>query len=262
MNPDPARALDITARLAATAALVGNCEALAARRMFRYAGVFHISGVRTLHWADSRLLAVLGGREMQLLCLGVLSCLVAVILGPWDGIGYTGLVTALAVRLAMGQRRIVGSDGAEQLTTLVLVSVALAAFPPVSPTRTGLAVGFIAAQLVLCYTTSGVSKLASPVWRSGTAVGDIIGTQTYGLGVAARALGRVPFGSLGVGWAVMLFETAFVAALFGPSWLVLGALGMALLFHVCCAVVMGLNDFLWAFPATYPCVLVLSQWFR
>ncbi|MEU9785550.1 hypothetical protein AB0H92_32095 [Streptomyces phaeochromogenes] len=262
MNLDPSHALDLTARLAATAALVGNCEALAARRMFAYPGVFHISGVQSMHWTRSPLLAALGGRETQLLSLGLLGSLTAGLLGPWNPLGYLALLSALAVRLAMGQRRILGSDGAEQLTTLVLLSVALGGFPPVSPARTAFAVGFIAAQLVLCYTTSGVSKLASPAWRSGTAVGDIISTQTYGLRVAACALGRVPFGSLSLGWAVMLFEAAFVAALFGPPWLVLAALGAALLFHLGCAVVMGLNDFLWAFPASYPCVLVLGQWLR
>ncbi|WOX26481.1 hypothetical protein [Streptomyces solicathayae] len=263
MNLDPAHALDLTARLAAAAALLSNCEALAASgRMFAYPGVFHISGVQSMHWRRSPLLAVLGGRETQLLVLGLLGSLTGVLLGPWNPLGYLALLTALAVRLAMGQRRILGSDGAEQLTTLVLLSVALAGFPPFSAARTALAVGFIAAQLVLCYTTSGVSKLASPVWRGGAAVGDIIGTQTYGLHLAARALGRVPFGSPGLGWAVMLFEAAFAAALFGPPWVVLSALGAALLFHLGCAVVMGLNDFLWAFPATYPCVLVSSQWLR
>ncbi|WP_051806458.1 hypothetical protein [Streptomyces sp. NRRL F-2747] len=262
MNLDPSHALDLTARLACTAALVGNCEALAARRMFAYPGVFHISGVRSMHWMRSPLLAVVGGRETQLLVLGLFGSLTAVLLGPWDPLGYLALLTALVIRLAMGQRRILGGDGAEQLTTLVLLSVALAGFPPVSPARTALAVGFIAAQLVLCYTTSGVSKLASPTWRGGAAVGDIISTQTYGLRVAARALSRVPFGSAGLGWAVMLFEAAFAATLFGPPWLVPAALAVALLFHLGCAVVMGLNDFLWAFPATYPCAVVLSQWLR
>jgi hypothetical protein len=37
-------------------------------------------------------------------------------------------------------------------------------------------------------------------------------------------------------------------------------LAVGLSFHVGCAVSMGLNNFLLAFPATFPCVLVGSAW--
>lgn len=257
---DPAQALDLTSRLAAGAALVGNWEMFAARRTFSTAGVFHLDGVQGLHWKPSRLLRILGGREMAVLGIGAAGCLALLLAGPWGATGVVGLILALSARLAMAQRRIIGGDGAEQLTTLTLVVVLLAAAPVSSPQRIQFAVAFIGGQVILAYLTSGVSKLASPLWRNGSAMTGIIHTQTYGLRAVALALDRIPRGSLILGWAVMLFESAFVLLLFGPHWLVIAVLACAFIFHLGCAVVMGLNDFLLAFPATFPCVLMVAQW--
>lgn len=58
----------------------------------------------------------------------------------------------------------------------------------------------------------------------------------------------------------MVFECIFPFLLLGPSWLILGALALGLSFHLDCAMMMGLNNFLWMFPATYPCVLVVAGW--
>jgi hypothetical protein len=37
-------------------------------------------------------------------------------------------------------------------------------------------------------------------------------------------------------------------------------LGWGVAFHLGCAVVMGLNNFLWAFIATYPALLFAADW--
>ena len=257
---DPAQALDLTSRLAAGASLVGSWEMFAARRAFSSSGVFHLDGVQSLHWRPSRLLQILSGREMAVLGIGAAGSLALVLAGPWNAAGVAGLIIALAARLAMAQRRVIGSDGAEQLISLTLVVVLLASAPVSSPQRIQFAVAFIGGQVILAYLTSGVSKLASPLWRDGSAMTGIIHTQTYGLRVVALTLDRVPGSSLVLGWAVMLFESAFVLLLFGPQWLVIPVLACAFIFHLGCAVIMGLNDFLLAFPATFPCVLVVAQW--
>ena len=40
---------------------------------------------------------------------------------------------------------------------------------------------------------------------------------------------------------------------------VVAFLVIGLAFHLGCAVLMGLNSFLWAFPAAYPCVLASRE---
>lgn len=260
MSLDPAVALQLTTRLAALAALVGCLELGAARAALAPGGAFGLSGALSMHWRGSRFLRLVGGRELALLVVGAASAAALVGLGPFHAAGMASLVVTLLVRLAIAQRRIIGSDGAEQLVTITLIAALLGTFPQPDATRINLAVAFIGAQLVLAYFTSGVAKLASSSWRRGTALAGILGTQTYGLRSASGLLGRIPRGSLLLGWGVMLFETVFVLSLFGPDWMLLAALACALLFHLSCAVIMGLNDFLLAFPATFPCVVVLGQW--
>jgi hypothetical protein len=54
---------------------------------------------------------------------------------------------------------------------------------------------------------------------------------------------------------VILFEVSFPLVLVAPPAIAVAALGVGLTFHLSCAVLMGLNSFVWPFPATYACVL-------
>jgi hypothetical protein len=59
--------------------------------------------------------------------------------------------------------------------------------------------------------------------------------------------------------ALVLWESGFVIALIAPRpvlWMMLAA---GLVFHLSCAWVMGLNTFLWAFAAGYPCVIFANR---
>ncbi len=57
----------------------------------------------------------------------------------------------------------------------------------------------------------------------------------------------------------MAFELTFVVALVTPLPVVIVLLGAGVAFHVGCAVLTGLNSFVWAFPATYACVWWATQ---
>jgi hypothetical protein len=89
----------------------------------------------------------------------------------------------------------------------------------------------------------------------------ILSTHSHGHTWAADFLAKRPWAAKLAGWSVILFECTFPLLLLGPGWLVIVArVGFA--FHAGCAVLMGLNSFLWSFPAVYPCVLALWMVYR
>jgi hypothetical protein len=145
------------------------------------------------------------------------------------------------------------------MTSLILLAALLAVVPWPHHGATVVAVWFVAGQAVLSYTTAGVAKLWSPTWRGTEAVALILGSEAYGQAHVARLLRARPWLSAVAGWSVVAFECAFGAALFGPSWLVVAALAFGLGFHLGCAYLMGLNTFLWAFPASYPCIWYVAE---
>ena len=112
-----------------------------------------------------------------------------------------------------------------------------------------------AAAAVLSYFTAGVAKLISPIWRSGGALPAILGTYGHGVATVSRIMTSRPAVGFVLGWAVILFEVSFPLVLLAPSSVAIAVLGIGLTFHLVSAVLMGLNSFLWPFPATYACVL-------
>src|ERR1700754_4213072 len=141
------------------------------------------------------------------------------------------------------------------MSDIVLIAAALALLPVPGDTRIILAVIFIAAQAVLSYFTAGVAKLISPIWRRGEAMPAILGTYIHGLAPVSRVMASRPALGFVLGWTVILFEVSFPVVLIAPESVAVAILGVGLTFHLVSAVLMGLNSFVWPFPATYACVL-------
>jgi hypothetical protein len=181
--------------------------------------------------------------------------------GPFSPFGPLLLIAAFLATTLVRWRRHTGGDGAEQMALIVLAAVGLAIFPWPSSGRMAAATTFIAAQLILSYVTGGVAKLVSSTWRDGSALPAILSTYSHGDPVAAQLLHKdIRLAQLAC-WTIISFECLFPFLVFGPSWLAALALVCGLGFHVACAVLMGLNSFLWTFPATYPCVLAaVAYW--
>jgi hypothetical protein len=257
---EPVVALDVTARVASLGALVAGLETIAVRHEFEPGGVFgpaRVAGVCSS--GDIRPMQRHVG-PVAMLVLSTVGYLCVAAFGPFPVWGRIALAVSLAFRFLLRRQRLLGGDGAEQLTTLTLTAALLAVVPVPSERRVQIAVAFVAMQLMLSYTTAGVAKLLSPVWRRGDALAGILDTETYGHPAARAVLHRFPSVGAVLGWLVITFECGFPLLLVGPPWLAVGAVAVGLAFHVGCAVVMGLNSFLWAFPATYPCALVLGAW--
>jgi hypothetical protein len=164
--------------------------------------------------------------------------------------------------LYVGWVKIVGADGADQMTLLVVTSLGLALAAGGSNDILTLTLMFIAAEAVLAYTTAGIAKLVSPEWRSGVAVGRIVDTVSYGRSEIAAQLKRRPLITRALTWGTIAFELAMPLVFIMPDCGVVTLLVVALCFHVSCAFIMGLNDFVWAFASTFPAIWFTSGWLR
>lgn len=194
------------------------------------------------------------------LLLGAASALAVPFLIDRPAAALTCASVTLGVHLLTHFRLVYGMDGSDQMQTVVwgAIVVYLGAASEVGRTA---AVWFLAAQLALSYMTSGIAKAISPLWRSGRAVAEVVGTASYGTRGFLDIVQRYRL-SYALSWGTILFEVA------GPLCITLGVgptlafLAAGVAFHVGIAAVMGLNSFVWAFLATYPAVLFVAASLR
>ena len=145
-----------------------------------------------------------------------------------------------------------GLDGADQMSIIILLTILLCNTFVRHPEIQRLGLYFIGAQLIVSYVAAGIAKLYSREWRSGIAITGILNTYTYGSNFTRSVICQSKPASVALCWATILFESLFPLAIFLPTEWILGVIALGVLFHLSIAVVMGLNDFLWAFGAAYP----------
>ena len=238
---------------------ISGFELLLDRAAFKHGGPFDSRVYEALRSRTAPAVLAPSSAVSKVAMVQIAASSVVVVVGPLSLLGRWTLVVALVASLVVRQRRVVGGDGAEQLSEIMLLSTALAVLPTPGETRMDLAVVFIAAQLTLSYVTAGIFKLISPVWRGGEALPGILNTYGHGVIWASRFVGRRRWLGFSAGWLVMLFEVTFPIVFVAPVPVVVAYLAIGLAFHLGCAVLMGLNSFLWAFPAAYPCVLATRE---
>ena len=252
-----AGALDVAVRLVAVGLAITGAELIADRRAFTAGGPFGPQVFAALRSADPPTLLA-GSRGVSVVAaVQVIAAAVLAALGPLSVPGRGALVALGITTTLFRRRRVIGGDGAEQMSDIVLICALLAVLPVPGDDRITLAVVFITAQAVLSYFTAGVAKLVSPMWRGGRALPAILGTYSYGLAPVSRIMESRPAVGLVLGWSVIIFEVLFPLVLIAPPSVAVAALGVGLTFHLGCAVLMGLNSFVWPFPATYACVLAI-----
>jgi hypothetical protein len=245
---------------------VGTLEYLAVVPAFANTGVYsgRITRLRMRPPGNPRLEPLLdrlfGERVVRVLLFTRLLLLALAVVFPIGSAAFSVVMGLLVVNvLAFNWRRMYGDDGSDQMNSILLLTLWLCVGPHSTALVLKLGLGFIALQACLSYATAGIAKLLSAQWRGGEAIFRIFNTAAYGIGPVARFLGRHPgFGRL-LCWSVIVIECLFPLCLFLPepwnwTFLVWGAL-----FHLQCAVIMGLNSFLWAFLATYPALLFVSS---
>ena len=166
----------------------------------------------------------------------------------------TLLMTTLVVLVFLARSRY-GLDGADQLTLFVLGAstiCSLLVWDREEAARLFLIV--LGVQICLCYLASGVAKFRSGRWRSGEALALITATSMYGSPNISMLLKRFPQVGRVLTWGTIAWEVCFPLVLLVPQTEALAIIVTGVLFHIGIAVVLGLNDFLLAFTATYPAV--------
>jgi hypothetical protein len=149
----------------------------------------------------------------------------------------------------MAQRSPYGTDGADQMTMIIFLAVALAE-GVATPGAARMFLWFVTSQACLAYFVAGFAKLISPIWRDGRALSGVLGTTSYGYPQLGPLLARHQGISLLLGWGVIVFECAFPAVLLGIPEVTWTLLAVAFAFHLGTVFLMRLNTFIWAFVAT------------
>jgi hypothetical protein len=140
-----------------------------------------------------------------------------------------------------------GRDGADQMTAVITQYRSLSALIPGRDRSDDLFLRAVNLQAGLSYFVSGVSKMFGSSWVQGHALSEIIETQAYGGGPAARFLRRSPRLSRLLTWATPVWEAAFpVIYLLPPRQGRMALVGVKS-FHVGVASVMELPRFIWGF---------------
>lgn len=148
------------------------------------------------------------------------------------------------------------NGGSDRLAILMLFCLLLANLLPTERLRE-LALGYLAAQLVLSYFMSGWVKIVNPEWRNGRALNDVFAFSAYPVSENLRNLAARPRLLWCASWGVMVFELLFPLSLLDARALH-AALVIAALFHVANALLFGLNRFVWVWIAAYPSLLWLQ----
>jgi hypothetical protein len=246
-------------RLLFVALVIEAFEVFRMQREFDSGGMFSISNLEILtngtYW-QVRVGSATGESTavVTVAALQAVAAIVVIVFGVGAWVGIIAALLCLLFNSYLRVRRQIGGSGADQLTCIVLVTFGLVMLAGGSTVARRIGDAFIAAQVILAYAAAGVAKSISPVWREGRAMAGILSTEGYGVPTLAYLLIKHPEIDKFLCWSVMLWEISFPLVLVVPKPVMVGILGIGVLFHLSCALLMGLNRFVWAFCGCYPAV--------
>lgn len=258
---DPALGLQLSAGIAAFASGLSSLEHLAKIKEFDAGGVcsplLHIES----RFGRGKLGTFLQSTQLVVATLSIrLIAALAVVLAELflptrTPIAFLWILVSSSAWVAW--RRRVGGDGGEQMINIVLIASSIGLTFSFTASVQRAAAVFIALQSCLAYFAAGMAKLLSPLWRSGDAVRAIVNTHTHGSQGLVALLSKHSGLARMLNWGLIGAELTFPMVLIVPKEICIAILGLGLFFHLSNAVVMGLNNFVWAFLATYPCIYYL-----
>ena len=158
--------------------------------------------------------------------------------------------------LSIKMRR-VALDGADQMTTITFCALTLGSLSASHSAQT-ITLMYLAGQALLSYLAAGTAKLVSKKWLFEGALGSILNNYTYGHPLLSTLLLARPKLDKALSVSVAVTEVLLPVLVVLPgSFGIMIALVLGLSFHVGCAIAMGLNNFVFAFAATYPAIYYL-----
>jgi len=168
----------------------------------------------------------------------------------------------VATQLLLQARMHWGGEGADQMTSIVLVTGLVAEICRGLPAVVDSAALFVGGQITISYLASGTAKLFGPLWRSGRALPMIMNHHTYGHVWFGAFLARYPLVGKALCYGIIGFQVTFLVFYVLPMPYALVYLAGGILFHAGIAYFMRLNLFLVTFVGTYPCLIYTRECVR
>lgn len=249
--------LQVTAVLVAVWAIVTQLQWAANRHHFAAGGLLHMR--RPPHPLLRPWRRLMSPRGVVLVTVARLAAALVLLLASTPA-GYAigfALTLILAPTMTLGRAF---PDGADKMGQIVAAGGLLGAAGLLldDPLLGFSGVLLVGGQLTVSYVAAGVSKMFKPQWRNGQAIAAVMRSASYGHPLAAALLRHRAL-QFAFCWAFMLSEALFPLVLILPTPFAWIAMAMFVLFHILTGVFMGLSTFLWAFPAAYPALLLLSR---
>ncbi|WP_086784677.1 alpha/beta fold hydrolase [Streptomyces caniscabiei] len=252
------RALGLSERLAAATSLTSSLEYLTQRHEMGKGGMndWDIAKDSIAHANPllRRVIDIASGRRtttaLHLARAAVASAMLLPGRSPWRGAGSLFLGASSAL---LGPRQHYGSDGADQVATLVQLATGGARLVP-SPAAKDALLWYVALQSNLSYLVSGWVKLLGPDWRDGSALPGVMRTHTYGHEGMHTWIRNNPRPAKLLAHGVLALECLFPLAYLKGGKLTRPVLASAAAFHLANGYFMGLGRFATAFPAMHPLI--------
>jgi hypothetical protein len=168
------------------------------------------------------------------------------------------IIALTIITLLVNLRDTYSNNGSDQLTSIILIALSIAALRRGSVIVEYVSILFIAFQALLSYFTSGIYKFINVGWRNGENLQAILCTEVFGNRQIAKMMDRVPNSYILASFAVMFGEIFLGLSFLMPPFFCLCILLTGILFHIIIAAVMGLNTFVWTFASTYPAIYFVS----
>ncbi len=256
------RALGTSERLAAATTLTSSLEYLSQRKEIRKGGLNDWSVARSAHVDSSpvtrRLLDLVSGeRTTTALHIARVAVSAGMLLPGSSRLRGLGSLFLGATTLALYPRHRYGSDGSDQVSTLVQTAMGAARLSRSTPTQDAL-MWYVALQGNLSYVVAGWAKLLGGSWRDGTALGGIMRTRTYGHQPTYALTQKYPRAAKYLTHGVLALECLFPVAYLAGGRLAKPVIGAAAGFHLANGFVMGLGRFVTAFVAMHPTIAYTS----
>lgn len=251
----------IIVRMVGMGTILASAELLSLRKDWGNKGLFSWAVIRTCYPSAMRngsiafLDAVCG--EPQYVCLLAFEmlCGFVLLLNLLPNYKPYFLLAILFVHFITFLRDL-GTDGADQMQTILLISLACYYATP-DPIVKKAAVWFVALQAILAYFTAGIAKFWSSSWLKGTVL-----RESFTLALASETIYNLLPSNARIRqlmcWSVMAYECSFPLVMVLNPALCIAFLGAGVMLHLTNAFSLGLPRFLFTFVAAYPAIWLLS----
>jgi len=256
--------VDLIQTIASIAVIIDCIEVLIERYQYTSRGIFSLEIIRMYKkWMLNRYLDLFfnflfGYPNYILLIILQLVIGVLVISQIFINISMFLILFIFIILLLSHIRNHLVMSVSDQLQVIIFAVLLVFYLSPFNPIVQKTAIFFICFQSLLSYFMAGLAKLSSSAWKNGTAIKDIMNTESFGNKSFAKILIDKPFISKLVCWCVIIFECSFPVLIFTGLQTTFFLIILGILFHLSISIFMRFNSFFWSFIATYPALLYIS----